>query len=72
MSKLNRVRCPTCGKTGFRAVTRAVTARVGNRTITVRGIPVEECLHCGERLYDPAALRRIREAREAARRTRAA
>jgi YgiT-type zinc finger domain-containing protein len=66
MPNLSEIRCPTCGEKGLRAVARSVTTKAGKRTITVRGVAVEECPRCGERLYDPAALRKIREAREAA------
>ena len=72
MAKLSRIRCPSCGKKGLRAVSRNVTTKAGKRTITVRSVAVEECTHCAERLYAPAALRRIREAREAVRGVHAA
>lgn len=70
--RFRNIRCPTCAKKGLRSVMRNVKTRVGKRAITVRGVPVEECPHCGERLYDLAALARIREARAASRRRRAA
>jgi YgiT-type zinc finger domain-containing protein len=53
-------------------VSRTITAKVGRRRISVPDVEVEECAHCGERLYDLSALATIRRAREAARRRRAA
>jgi YgiT-type zinc finger domain-containing protein len=72
MAKLEGIHCPTCGKRGLRAVRRTVTTRVGKRAVTVRGVPLEECPHCGEQLYSLSAMRKIREAREAARASHAA
>ena len=66
------IRCPTCGRAAMVRRTRDVEARAGRKVIVVRGIEVEECSRCGERLYDLTALRRIREARQKGRRGRAA
>jgi YgiT-type zinc finger domain-containing protein len=57
------IRCPTCGRPGLRRVKRDLATKVGTRSLTVHDVEVEECPHCGERLYDLAALRRIRAAR---------
>jgi YgiT-type zinc finger domain-containing protein len=56
----------------MRRVVREVETRVGLRRMVVPDIEVEECGRCGERLYDLAALRKIRDARGPARRRRAA
>lgn len=56
-------RCPTCGRPGLRRVRRDVATGVGKRAVTVRGVELDECQHCGERLYDLPALRQLREAR---------
>lgn len=53
-------------------VARDVTARAGKRTVIVRAVEVEECVKCGERLFDLAALRRIADEKRNARRRRAA
>ena len=67
-----KIACPTCGRTTVCRVRRTVRVKVGRREIAVRQVEVEECSSCGERMYDLAALARIREARERARRTHAA
>jgi YgiT-type zinc finger domain-containing protein len=59
----NAARCPTCGLRGMVRVSRSVLSRVGSATVVVRGVVVDLCPHCGERLYDLAALRRIRAGR---------
>lgn len=66
------LRCPTCGRQALRRVRRSAETRVRNRVVVVRGIAVEECSCCGERLYDLAALARIRAARLGAANTTAA
>ena len=68
----SRLRCPTCGKLTMKRVSRTVQTTVGRKRISVPDIEVEECANCGERLYDLIALRRIRQAREPARRGSAA
>ncbi|MBI5478298.1 MAG: YgiT-type zinc finger protein [Deltaproteobacteria bacterium] len=72
MRKAPTVSCPTCGRSGMQRVSRNVTTRVGAAQLVVRDVEVEECPHCGERLYDLAALRRIRAARRPPRRSHAA
>jgi YgiT-type zinc finger domain-containing protein len=72
MKKTATIRCPTCGRPGVRRVTRDVATRIGATELVVRGVEVDECPSCGERLYDLAALRRIRAARRPPRRSRAA
>lgn len=56
-------RCPTCGRAAMRHVTRDVATHRAGRVVLVKGVEVEECGHCGERLYDLVALRRLAEAR---------
>jgi YgiT-type zinc finger domain-containing protein len=51
---------------------RDVEIAVGHKRVVVRRVAAEECPICGERLYDLAALRRIREARQKRRRGHAA
>jgi YgiT-type zinc finger domain-containing protein len=63
--KKQSIRCPTCGAPGMRRVARDVTTRAGRRAVIVRGVEVEECQRCGERLYDLAALHALRESRRA-------
>lgn len=70
--KATGIRCPTCGRPGMPRVYRSVTIKVGGVERVVPRVAVEECAHCGERLYDLAALDKIRRAKEVARRARAA
>lgn len=67
-----KTRCPTCGHAGMVQVERDIATRAGRKTVTVRGVSVEECPRCGERLYNLAALRRLRAVRTGRGRTRAA
>jgi YgiT-type zinc finger domain-containing protein len=56
----------------MRRVVRDVSTRAGRRAVVAKGVEVEECPRCGERLYDLAALRAVRESRRAAKRRRPA
>ena len=62
MTKLG-TRCPTCGRSAVHAAVRDVTTRRSGRPIVVKAVAIEECAHCGERLFDLAALRKLEEAR---------
>jgi YgiT-type zinc finger domain-containing protein len=53
-------------------VVGSVETTVRGKRLLVPNIELEECPHCGERLYDLAALRKIRAARRPPRRKRAA
>jgi YgiT-type zinc finger domain-containing protein len=67
MSKTAKgILCPTCGAARMERVTQTVQTKVGRRKVTVPDVELDQCPRCGERLYDLAALRRIRAARDAA------
>lgn len=66
------VRCPTCGKGTLKHVLRDVETSAGRRRLVVRNVAIEECPECGERVYDLAALQKLRAVRRQARRPRAA
>jgi YgiT-type zinc finger domain-containing protein len=51
--------CPTCGSKRIRRVKRDIESRRGGRPFIARGIQVEECPVCGERLFGPEALEQI-------------
>ena len=73
MTKTPRAtRCPRCGRLSMKKVLRAIETKAGRKRMVVPDIEVEECQRCGERLYDLAALRKIRDARGPARGGRAA
>jgi YgiT-type zinc finger domain-containing protein len=52
----------------MRRVVRDIATRRDRRAVVVKGVVVEECRRCGERLYDLAALRALREARRSVKR----
>lgn len=51
--------CPSCGSKDVREVTRNLSGTVRRRRYVVRDLRFLECASCGERVYDPAAMRRI-------------
>ncbi len=63
--KVKGIICPTCGESRMERVKQSVQTRVGRRKVTVPDVEFELCPECGERLYDIAALRQIRAARDA-------
>ena len=67
MSKFHgKIQCPTCGRHAVAGVIRDISVKVGAKTVKVHGVSIEECEHCGERLYGLAALDRIRQERKKA------
>lgn len=56
MSKLVIKVCPMCGSKRIRRVKRDIESRKGGAVFTARGIEVEECPDCGERLFSPESL----------------
>jgi len=66
------IKCPSCGLGRMQRVRRSVTSKFGKRCVVVPNVEVDECPRCGERLYDLAALAKIRKARGASSRIRAA
>ena len=56
MTQLVIKTCPTCGSKRIRRVKRDLTSRRGGETYVARGIVVEECPDCGERLFSPESL----------------
>ncbi|MGD1277314.1 MAG: YgiT-type zinc finger protein [Tepidisphaeraceae bacterium] len=57
--------CPTCGSRRIRRVKRDIQSKRNGETFVAKGIEIEECPNCGERLFSPEALEAI-----AAQRTR--
>lgn len=51
--------CPTCGSTQIRRVKRDIESKRGPAPYTARGIEVDECPACGERIFGPEALAAI-------------
>jgi len=56
-------RCPTCGSTKIRRVTRDVSRTFRGHPYIARKVAFEECPNCGERLFDHAAIQKMQAAR---------
>ncbi len=56
-------RCPTCGSKRVRRVVRTWTSVYKGQSYTVPRVPFDECLDCGEKVFDPAAVRKIQSHR---------
>ena len=52
-------RCPTCGSARIKRVRRKWTGRYNNTSYSVPGLEFYECPNCGEKIYDPEAMRKI-------------
>ena len=57
--------CPTCGSKRIRAVKRDMTITRRGQAYDVKGIPVEDCPACGERLFGMRSFAAIDEQIEA-------
>lgn len=71
MKKLVMKTCPTCGTRRLRRVKRDIKSHRGGQPYVARGIEVEECANCGERLFSPEALEAIAEQQPQSKRARA-
>ena len=58
-------KCPTCDSDKIKKVRRKWTGKFDGQTYSVPRLEFHECLGCGEKVYDPTAMRRI-EARSPA------
>lgn len=54
-------RCPTCGSRRISRQVVTVKARVRSKSAVVRGLELEVCPDCGEKLFDLEASRRMEE-----------
>lgn len=57
MSKLTF--CPTCGSKKIKQVRRNLIRNFRGQTYVVPDLEYHECPDCGERVYDPQAMRKI-------------
>ncbi len=62
---LNIKHCPSCGSDKIKKVRRNWCGKFGDRVYTVPDLQFYECPNCGEKIYDPQAMRKI-EARSPA------
>lgn len=54
--------CPTCGSAKIRAVQEDWSDSHAGKRYVVRNLRYFRCAQCGEKLYDPSAMRRIQSA----------
>jgi len=59
MSKLKITVCPSCGGKNIKKVRRVVTGNRQGKRYSAPDIEFYECSDCGERVYDPSAMRQI-------------
>ncbi len=59
MSTFQVTACPCCGSTAIRAVKRDWSGSYRGKRYTVKALRYFQCPQCGEKVYDPAAMRRI-------------
>ena len=52
-------RCPSCGSAKIRKVRRKWSGEYKGRAYSVANLEFYECPDCGERVYDPDAMRTI-------------
>lgn len=55
-------RCPACGSEAVKAVTGTWRGTYQGRAYSVPNLRYFECSGCGEKIYDPEAVRRIQDA----------
>lgn len=53
--------CPSCGSSSIKAVKGTWRGTFRGKPYSVSGLRYFACPSCGERIYDPAAMRRIQE-----------
>jgi YgiT-type zinc finger domain-containing protein len=51
--------CPTCGSKKIKRLKRDWVDEFQGQTYTVPDLEFHECPDCGERIYDPEAMRKI-------------
>jgi YgiT-type zinc finger domain-containing protein len=54
--------CPTCGSPAIRKVSGTRTGTFGGETYAVKGLEYYACPNCQEKVYPPAAMRKIQQA----------
>lgn len=61
MTSLKLTVCPNCGNKNLKKVRKAVTGTRHGKRYAVSAVEFYECPDCGERIYDPAAIRQIEQ-----------
>ena len=54
--------CPSCGSTAIRATRRDWSGNFKGRRYVVKSLRYYQCPRCGEKVYNPEAMRRIQAA----------
>ncbi len=54
--------CPSCGSTNLRAVKGDWAGNYHGKRYVVKDLRYFQCPRCGEKVYDPSAMRRIQAA----------
>ncbi|MBI1850283.1 MAG: type II toxin-antitoxin system MqsA family antitoxin [Planctomycetes bacterium] len=67
---MHLTRCPTCGSRRIKLVRRDFKREFRGRAYTVPKLAFHECAACGEKVFDPAAVRRIQSYSPAFKRSR--
>jgi YgiT-type zinc finger domain-containing protein len=61
MTRLKLTVCPNCGNKNLKKVRKTVTGTRQGKRYSAAQVEFYECPDCGERIYDPAAIRQIEE-----------
>lgn len=52
--------CPTCGNDKIQVAVKDITRKYQGQTYIVPAVELYECSNCGEKVYDRAAIQKIR------------
>jgi YgiT-type zinc finger domain-containing protein len=70
MNKLKITKCPICASKRIRRVRQDIKGTFHGKLYIARGVEVEECPNCGERLFDLHAMAKLEAARQQPQRRR--
>ena len=59
MTTVKLTKCPTCGNNNLKKVRKVVTGTRQGKRYSAPNMEFYECPDCGERIYDPAAIRQL-------------
>jgi YgiT-type zinc finger domain-containing protein len=59
MNRLKLTVCPTCGSKNIKKVRKTVTGTRHGKRYSAPDVEFYECPECGERVYDPLAIKQI-------------
>jgi YgiT-type zinc finger domain-containing protein len=59
MTRLKLTVCPNCGNKNLKKVRRTVTGTRQGKRYSAPQVEFYECPDCGERIYDPVAIRQV-------------